>query len=211
MPVFRRVSVSHPAWRGKIASAPMPSWSTNSTRWSFGRGPRNSSPGSSEAHASGPLPPVFVRGGADESASLPVHDIHQQHPATCRSTVHAGARHTETLVAPLNPRTWASQCDASPAKWHLAHTTWSSETFLLSPFPGYRRSNPPTGYLFIPIRGLGPRQPRSAGCSPLLVGEILLPRHVDAHMSTLLKSEPSTKRSRSLRSGAWQRGADRCC
>ena len=55
--------------------------------------------------------------------------------------------HTEKLVAPLETEDFVVQpsADASPAKWHLAHTTWFFETFVLrafspdytSPFPFY--------------------------------------------------------------------------
>jgi ergothioneine biosynthesis protein EgtB len=39
--------------------------------------------------------------------------------------------------------------DASPAKWHLAHTTWFFETFILSPHvSGYRPFDPRYQYLF---------------------------------------------------------------
>ncbi|MDQ3472024.1 MAG: DinB family protein, partial [Pseudomonadota bacterium] len=39
--------------------------------------------------------------------------------------------------------------DASPAKWHLAHTTWFLETFLLRDFvPGYRPFDERFAYLF---------------------------------------------------------------
>ncbi|HUB19990.1 MAG TPA: ergothioneine biosynthesis protein EgtB [Acidobacteriaceae bacterium] len=45
------------------------------------------------------------------------------------------------LCAPLTPEDMMVQscADASPAKWHLAHTTWFFETFVLREFvPGYR-------------------------------------------------------------------------
>jgi hypothetical protein len=38
--------------------------------------------------------------------------------------------------------------DVSPTKWHLAHTSWFFETFLLASRPGYRPFHPRFGYLF---------------------------------------------------------------
>src|SRR5260370_30665640 len=42
-----------------------------------------------------------------------------------------------------------SMPDASPAKWHLAHTTWFFETFILSArVSGYQPFNPEFKHLF---------------------------------------------------------------
>jgi len=60
-------------------------------------------------------------------------------------------KQTEKLCEKLEPEDLVVQSmpDVSPAKWHLAHTTWFFETFLLKPFlPEYRSPNPNYEYLF---------------------------------------------------------------
>ena len=58
---------------------------------------------------------------------------------------------TEALAEPLEPEDFVVQSmpDASPVKWHLAHTTWFFETFLLSAaLPEYRPRFPEYNFLF---------------------------------------------------------------
>ena len=73
-------------------------------------------------------------------------------------------RATEALCAPLDPEDLVVQSmpDASPAKWHLAHTTWFFETFVLEPYrPGFRPFHPAFRALFNSYYvAVGPRHAR---------------------------------------------------
>ena len=73
-------------------------------------------------------------------------------------------RATDALAAPLSAedRLLQSTPDCSPTKWHLAHTTWFFETFLLKPHaPGYRPYDERFHYLYNSYyEALGPRAAR---------------------------------------------------
>jgi len=71
---------------------------------------------------------------------------------------------TEALCKPLAVEDYVIQSmpDASPTKWHLAHTSWFFETFILGPLDtGYRAFDPAFAYLFNSYyEAVGPRHPR---------------------------------------------------
>jgi ergothioneine biosynthesis protein EgtB len=73
-------------------------------------------------------------------------------------------RDSERLTANLTAEDQSIQSmpDVSPTKWHLAHTTWFFETFVLRPLdPGYRVFDPAFAYLFNSYyEAAGPRHPR---------------------------------------------------
>src|SRR6202790_1385853 len=82
-----------------------------------------------------------------------------------RARIEAVRHATEALAANLSPEDQAIQSmpDVSPTKWHLAHTSWFFETFILGPLePGYRVFDPAFAYLFNSYyEAVGPRHPRS--------------------------------------------------
>jgi len=112
-------------------------------------------------------------------------------------------RRTEALAAPLSAEDQAAQsmADASPTKWHRAHTTWFFETFLLIPYlPDYAVFDPRFGYLFNSYyEALGPRQPRPARgmlTRPSTAEVAAYRAHVDAAMDRLLSGPPLIREAR---------------
>ena len=107
------------------------------------------------------------------------------------------------LAVPLSPEDMMVQscAEASPVKWHLAHTSWFFETFVLREFlAGYQDFHPDFHWLFnsyynslgeMPAKNL-----RSSFSRPPL-GDILAYRtHVDAAVVRLLDAPPEFPASR---------------
>ena len=80
------------------------------------------------------------------------------------NTLLAVRRRSESLIDPLQPEDLGLQGmeDASPPKWHLAHTNWFFETFLLQPhLPGHQACDPRWSVLFNSYyEAVGARHPR---------------------------------------------------
>ncbi len=86
-----------------------------------------------------------------------------------------------------------SMPDASPTKWHLAHTTWFFETFILGPhLSGYRQFDPRFTFLFNSyykqLNGHPLRAIRGTFSRPGLDQVCAYRAHVDAAMQSLLES-----------------------
>ncbi len=96
--------------------------------------------------------------------------------------------------------------EASPAKWHLAHTTWFFESFILSPFSlGYQPFHPDFHWLFNSYyRSFAafPEKRLRASFSRPSLDEILRYRaHVDAAIERLLEADAPTEALRRIELG----------
>ncbi len=120
----------------------------------------------------------------------------QQHPAprSLRERFNAVRLQTEALTEPLSPEDAAVQSmpDASPAKWHLAHTTWFFEALILAAWrEGYRPYRSEWHFLFNSYyESLGPRHPRPERgmlTRPGLAEVLDYRHHVDAAFADLLE------------------------
>lgn len=103
--------------------------------------------------------------------------------------------HSLALAQPLSAEDCALQSmpDASPVKWHLAHTSWFFETLVLGPHsPGYRVFDARFAYLFNSYyEALGPRHPRPQRgmlSRPALAEVLAYRRHVDAALHELIEA-----------------------
>ncbi len=110
-----------------------------------------------------------------------------------------------SLCAPLATEDYVVQSmpDASPAKWHLAHTTWFFEQFVLRPhLAGYRAFDEQFGFLFNSYyETVGPRhrRPERGLLTRPTVEEVQSYRqHVDVHVDRLLRTRGADQEIESL-------------
>ena len=100
---------------------------------------------------------------------------------------------SERICGPLATEDYVIQTmdDVSPPKWHLAHTTWFFESFLLIPsHRGYREFHPQYNYLFNSYyEAVGERHPRPERgllSRPTVEETYHYRRHVDQFMLDLI-------------------------
>jgi ergothioneine biosynthesis protein EgtB len=120
--------------------------------------------------------------------------IQQSSAATLSARFRAVRLATMQFCAPLTPEDMMVQscAEASPIKWHLAHTSWFFETFVLSEFvAAYQPFHPDFRWLFNSYyKALGdmPEKKLRASFSRPPLEQILAYReHVDAAITRLLE------------------------
>ncbi|CAL1240863.1 ergothioneine biosynthesis protein EgtB [Candidatus Methylocalor cossyra] len=111
------------------------------------------------------------------------------------------------LCSPLALEDYVIQAmpEVSPPKWHLAHTSWFFEQFVLVPYvPGYRPFHPTYGHLFNSYYETAgtpfPRPQRGLLARPTVEEVYRYRTHVDGAMAELLAAPPES---------AWQSVAAR--
>src|SRR5476651_704832 len=107
---------------------------------------------------------------------------------------------SETICSPLQTEDYVVQpiVDVSPPKWHLGHTTWFFETFILKPyFMGYQEFNSEYNYVFNSYyESVGARVIRTDRGNlsrPTVLDIYRYREYVDEAMNNFLCEEPSAE------------------
>ena len=118
-------------------------------------------------------------------------------------------RRTMEICKPLTPEDMMVQScpEASPAKWHLAHTAWFFESFILSEFlPGYELFDPDFPWLFNSyyrsFAEFPEKRLRSSFSRPGLDEIQRYREHVDQGIARLLEENPEPEVLRRIELGA---------
>jgi len=130
-------------------------------------------------------------------------DFQKPHADTSEQALTLGHRlgavraRTESLCAPLEIEDYVIQAcaEVSPPRWHLAHTTWFFETFILLPFVrGYRVFNEAYAHLFNSYYETAgtffPRAQRGQLSRPTVAQIYRYRQHVDEALQLLLQDLP---------------------
>jgi ergothioneine biosynthesis protein EgtB len=136
------------------------------------------------------------------AAPQPVLVLPESRPAEALAARYSHVRRVSLEICePLETEDYVVQSmpDASPAKWHLAHTSWFFEQFLLKPLlTGYRAFHPDFEYLFnsyYQTVGRMHERPQRGLLTRPTVKEVLRYReHVDEHMQKLLRARPEDEK-----------------
>ncbi len=109
------------------------------------------------------------------------------------------------LIEPLSPEDLMVQSspDASPVKWHMAHTSWFFETFVLKEFASaYQAFHPDFHWLFNSYYNALGEMPekklRASFSRPPLDSIMAYRRHVDAAIAELLDGSPDDEAIRRI-------------
>ena len=117
-------------------------------------------------------------------------------------------RQTMQLCEPLTAEDMMVQscAEASPAKWHLAHTTWFFESFVLREFlTGYKLFNEDFSWLFNSyyesFSAIPEKRLRSSFSRPGLEQILAYREHVDAGLEQLFERDPEPEALRRIELG----------
>src|SRR5262252_6722632 len=145
-------------------------------------------------------------GSADAPITPLAHDIGQDLRTTSIQAFREVRAETERRAAPLSAEDQVVQSmpDASPTKWHRAHTTWFFEQFLLTPqAAGYHPFDARFAFLFNSYYvAAGPRhaRPKRGLITRPSAAEVAAYRaHVDAAVERLIADAGSEQLAEVLR------------